>query len=202
MDFTNELLQEGRNSPAAFCSVLHPDGDGVTGNALISNVRLEKYFCWDLSSPNMGQKTRYNAIGTYLSELSLPMWVITLHLTPFDECETRWQLHQLANQLEDLRNKDLVLVVGDFNIGTGMDFDLLYQEMLQKFRTLGYDRLGGRGRDHVFLRDHRNKLLDARVETYPPMWEIRGYDVKVTDHYLIIIDLKWPSRQVISRLSL
>ena len=169
--------------------------DGVSGNALISNLNLDDHFEWDLTShcPSMTKDRYRNAVGVYLSELSLPMWVITLHLSPFGE-EMVWQLKNLLFRLCTLRNNDLVLVVGDFNIHTTKMVSL-FNVMKKDFECLGYEHLKEAANDHVFLRDARKQLVEKIVETKDPIWEINGKKVYVTDHRLFTIDLSWPRRQ-------
>lgn len=172
--------------------------DGVSGNALISNVSLDDHFEWDLSShcSSLTEGGPRNAVGVYLSKLSLPMWVITLHPSPFGE-EMIWQLKNLLYRLYTLRDNDLVLVVGDFNIhmtNKVSDFNMMKQD----FKCLGYEHLVGTGNDHAFLRDDRNQLVEKIAKIQEPLWKINGEEVEVTDHRLFTIDLSWPRRQVSS----
>lgn len=165
------------------------------GNALVSNINLDDHFEWDLSSYSDSIPTR-NAVGVYLSELSLPMWIITLHLSTSKE-QSLFQLKNLIFRLNNLRDNDLVLVVGDFNINNDPKNNKLleYDEMIRDFSCSGYEHLKGRANDHVFLRDARKQLTKKTAKMKKPIWEIEDQEVYVTDHRLLIIDLQWPRRR-------
>ena len=165
------------------------------GIALVSNINLDDHFEWDLSSYSNSIMTRI-AVGVYLSELSLPMWIITLHLSKVKE-ESLFQLKNLIFRLNNLRDNDLVLVMGDFNINNDPKFNKLleYDEMIRDFSCSGYEHLASRANDHVFLRDARKQLTKKTVKKKLAIWEIKGQEVRVTDHRLFIIDLQWPRRR-------
>jgi endonuclease/exonuclease/phosphatase family metal-dependent hydrolase len=168
------------------------------GNALVSNHFLDRHFEWDLSDYSDSVPKR-NAIGAYLYELSLPMWIITLHLSTSKE-QALFQLKDLIFRLNNLHDNDLVLVVGDFNINDIPENNKLleYNEMIRDFSCSGYEHLKGGGNDHVFLRDAQKKLTKKTVIRKDPIWEIDGENVRVSDHSMFVIDLSWPRRQVLS----